>query len=151
MSYIYLISLEGLQIVKKKTQFDLPYPGTRGCVFTGRDKVNAKILKDSSPVIAPTIASLINNAFLWAVFHFLGKKLKSFQFLNQGTMRNLRGAPGETNCATTYFILGVRNGSSQFVNFLDSSNIIQIIYQSGNSKFHSTESALLYFTDEWLG
>lgn len=68
----------------------LPYPGTRGCVFTGRDKVNAKILKDSSPVIAPTIASLINNAFLWAVFHFLGKKLKSFQFLNQGTMRNLR-------------------------------------------------------------
>ena len=89
MSYIYLISLEGLQIVKKKTQFDLPYPGTRGCVFTGRDKVNAKILKDSSPVIAPTIASLINNAFLWAVFHFLGKKLKSFQFLNQGTMRNL--------------------------------------------------------------
>jgi len=48
----------------KKTQFDVTYPGTRGCVFTGRDKVNAKILKDSSPVIAPIIASPINNAFV---------------------------------------------------------------------------------------
>jgi len=65
MSYIYVISVEGLQIdQKKRTQFDVTYPGTRGCVFTGRDKVNAKILKDSSPVIAPIIASPINNAFV---------------------------------------------------------------------------------------
>ena len=31
----------------------------------GYDKVNAKILKDSSPVIAPIITSLINNSFVF--------------------------------------------------------------------------------------
>ena len=38
---------------------------------------------------------------------------------------------------------------SQLVNFLELSNIIHQI-QSGNRKFHSIESALLYFTDELL-
>ena len=34
----------------------------------GYDKVNAKILKDSSPVIAPIITSLINNSFFFFFF-----------------------------------------------------------------------------------
>ena len=62
----------------------LPYPGTRGCVFTGRDKVNAKILKDSSPVIAPTIASLINNAFLFGSFPLPWKKAEIVPILKSG-------------------------------------------------------------------
>ena len=37
----------------------------------------------------------------------------------------------------------------QFTNFLDSNNVIHQL-QSGNRKLHSTESALLHFTDELL-
>ena len=42
-----------------------------------------------------------------------------------------------------------RAAHSQFANFLDSNNIIHHL-QSGNRKFHSTETALLDFTDELL-
>ena len=40
----------------------------------GCDKVNAKILKDSSPVIAPIITSLINNSFTLSTFPLPWKK-----------------------------------------------------------------------------
>ena len=42
-----------------------------------------------------------------------------------------------------------RAAHSQFTNFLDSNNVIRHL-QSGNRKLHSTESALLHFTDELL-
>ena len=42
-----------------------------------------------------------------------------------------------------------RAAHSQFANFLDSNNIIHHL-QSGNRKFHSTETALLDFTDKLL-
>ena len=42
-----------------------------------------------------------------------------------------------------------REAQSQFTNFLDSNNVIHHL-QSGNRKLHSTESALLHFTDELL-
>ena len=42
-----------------------------------------------------------------------------------------------------------RAAHSQFVDFLDSNNIIHHL-QSGNRKFHSTETALLDLTDELL-
>ena len=42
-----------------------------------------------------------------------------------------------------------RAAHSQFTNFLDSNNVIHHL-QSGNRKLHSTESALLHFTDELL-
>ena len=46
------------------------------------DKVNAKILKDSSPVIAPIITSLINNSFTLSTFPLPWKKADlSYKFL----------------------------------------------------------------------
>ena len=42
-----------------------------------------------------------------------------------------------------------RAAHSQFVNFLDHNEKISKLL-SGNSRFHSTETALLYFTDEIL-
>ena len=42
-----------------------------------------------------------------------------------------------------------RAAHSQFTNFLDLNNVIRHL-QSGNRKLHSTESALLHFTDELL-
>ena len=42
-----------------------------------------------------------------------------------------------------------RAAHSQFTNFLDSNNVIHHLL-SGNRKLHSTESALLRFTDELL-
>ena len=48
------------------------------------DEVNAKILKNSSPLIAHIISSLINNSFSLSSFPIPGSKQKSFQFLNKG-------------------------------------------------------------------
>lgn len=42
-----------------------------------------------------------------------------------------------------------RAAHSQLVNFLNSNDVIHHL-QSGNRKFHSTESALLHYTDELL-
>ena len=47
----------------------------------GCDKVNAKILKDSSPVIAPTIISVMNNSFTLSNFStFMGESRNRSNF-----------------------------------------------------------------------
>ena len=53
------------------------------------DKVRAKILKDSSPVVAPIITSLINNSFTLSSFTLPWKKVEIVPFLNPRTVRSL--------------------------------------------------------------
>ena len=112
------------------------------------DKVNAKILKDSSPVIAPIITSLINNSFTLSTFPLPWKKAEIVPILKSGDSEE----PANTRPISLLLILSKvceRAVHSQFTNFLDSNNVIHHL-QSGNRKLHSTESALLHFTDELL-
>ena len=114
----------------------------------GCDKVNAKILKDSSPVIAPILTSLINDSFSLGSFPLQWKKAEIVPILKSGDSEE----PANTRPISLLPILSKvceRAAHSQLVNFLDSSNIIHQM-QSGNRKFHSTETSLLYFTDELL-
>ena len=114
----------------------------------GCDKVNAKILKDSSPVIAPIITSLIYNSFTLSTFPLPWKKAEIVPILKSGDSEE----PANTRPISLLFILSKvceRAAHSQFTNFLDSNNVIHHL-QSGNRKLHSTESALLHFTDELL-
>ena len=55
----------------------------------GCDKVRAKILKDSSPVVAPIITSLTNNSFTLNSFTLPWKKAEIVPFLNPRTVRSL--------------------------------------------------------------
>ena len=78
------------------------------------DKVNAKILKDSSPVIAPIITSLINNSFFFlSTFNLLfhGRKQKSFQFLSPGTVNACKHEANITT-AYMYFTSSMRKSGS---------------------------------------
>ena len=114
----------------------------------GCDKVNAKILKDSSPVIAPIITSLIYNSFTLSTFPLPWKKAEIVPILKSGDSEE----PANTSPISLLLILSKvceRAAHSQFTNFLDSNNVIHHL-QSGNRKLHSTESALLHFTDELL-
>ncbi|PFX24919.1 putative RNA-directed DNA polymerase from transposon BS [Stylophora pistillata] len=114
----------------------------------GCDKVNAKILKDSSPVIAPIITSLINDSFSLGSFPLQWKKAEIVPIIKSGDSEE----PANTRPISLLPILSKvceRAAHSQLVNFLDSNNIIYQM-QSGNRKFHSAETSLLYFTDELL-
>ena len=114
----------------------------------GCDKVNAKILKDSSPVIAPIITSLIKNSFTLSTFPLPWKKAEIFPIIKSGDSEE----PANTRPISLLPILSKvceRAPQSQFTNFLDSNNVVHHL-QSENRKLHSTESALLHFTDELL-
>ena len=91
---------------------------------------------------------LINNSFPSSSFPFQWKKAEIVPILKSGNSEE----PADTRPISLLPILSKmceRAAHSQLVNFLDSSNIIHQM-QSGNRKFHSTESSLLYFTDELL-
>ena len=113
----------------------------------GCDKVNAKILKDSSPVIAPIITSLINS-FTLSTFPLPWKKAEIVLILKSGDTEE----PANTRPISLLPILSKvceRAAHLQLTNFLHSNNVIHH-RQSGNRKLHSTEAALLHFTDELL-
>ena len=127
----------------KKIIKSLPSNKAPGC-----DKVNGKTLKDSLPVIAPVITSLINNSFLSSSFPLPWKKAEIVPILKSGDSEE----PANTRPISLLPILSKvceRAAHSQLVNFLSSNDVIHHL-QSGNRKFHSTESALLHFTDELL-
>ena len=112
----------------------------------GCDKVNAKILKDSSPVIAPIITSLISNFFTLSTFPLPWKKAEIVPILKSGGSEE----PANTRPISLLPILSKvceRAAHLQLTNFLHSNNVIHH-RQSGNRKLHSTEAALLHFTDE---
>ena len=114
----------------------------------GCDKVNVKILKDSSPVIAPIITSLIYNSFTLSTFPLPWKKAEIVPILKSGDSEE----PANTRPISPLPILSKvceRAAHSQFTNFLDLNNVVHHP-QSGNRTLPSTESALLYLTDELL-
>ena len=121
---------------------NLPSNKAPGC-----DKVNAKILKDSLPVIVPIVTGLVNNSFSSKSFPHPWRKAEVVPIPKSGESEE----PANTRPISLLTILSKvceRAAHSQFANFLDSNNIIHR-QQSGNRKFHSTETALLDF-DELL-
>ena len=93
----------------------------------GPDKVTARILKDSLPITLAKIAEVIPI-------------LKSGDPDKPSNTRPISLLPIMSKVC-------VRVARSQFVNFLDQ-NEKNSKLKSGNRIFHSTETALFYFTDE---
>ena len=111
----------------------------------GYDKVNAKILKDSSPVIAPIITSLINNSFFFfSTFnlHFHGRKQKSFQFLSPGTVKSV-----QTRGQYHYCLVYLKYAKERLTCSLPVSSIQTMSYITCKVEIENfTQPSLHYFT-----
>ena len=111
-------------------------------------KLTPKSWKTAHQLSLPFVTSLINNSFTLSTFPLPRKKTEILPILKSGDSEE----PANTRPISLLPILSKvceRAAHSQFTNFLDSNNVIHHL-QSGNRKLHSTESALLHFTDELL-
>ena len=114
----------------------------------GLDKVTARVLKDSLPITLSAITNLVNTSFSSNTFAQVWKSAEVIPILKSGD-------PDEPSNTRPISLLPImskvceRSAHSQFVDFLDQNEKISKL-QSGNRRFHSTETALLYFADEIL-
>ena len=129
--------MENYATIKQIKIHSRPNPFVIGC-----DKVNA-----SSPVIAPIITSL-SNSFTLSTFPLLWKKAEIVPILKSGDSEE----PANKRPISLLPILSrvcERVAHLQFIDFLHFNDVIHHL-QSGNRKLHSTEAALLRFTDKLL-
>ena len=111
----------------------------------GYDKVTARVLKASSPVTVPIITNLINGSFSDNTFPNAWKMAEVVPIQKSGDYED----PANTRPVSLLPIVSKvcqRSALSQFRDFLDSNGTIHHS-QSGNRKLHSTETALLHYTD----
>ena len=114
----------------------------------GIDKVSARVLKDSLPVTLPSITRIMNNSFCSNTFAKSWKTAEVVPVPKSGDPEN----PCNNRPISLLPILSKvmeRLVHGQFVEYL-TTNCKLAKTQSGNRKFHSTETALLHVTDEWL-
>ena len=114
----------------------------------GLDKVTARVLKDSLPTTLSAITNLVNTSFSSNTFARAWKLAEVIPLVKSGDADE----PSNTRPISLLPIMSKvceRAAHSQFVNFLDQNEKIAKL-QNGNRKLHSTETALLYFTDEIL-
>ena len=100
----------------------------------GHDKITARVLEDSLPVTISVITNLINRSFSSNTFAEVWKSAEVIPILKSGDFEE----PSNTRPISLLPIMSKvieRAAHLQFVNYLDS---------------HSTETALLFFTDEIL-
>ena len=114
----------------------------------GFDKVPARILKDSLPATLQIITSLMNNSFKSNTFARAWKVAEVTCVPKDGDAGN----PCNNRPISLLPVLSKVNerlANRQFVTFLDNNNKLSQ-FQSGNRKYHSTETALLSVTDDLL-
>ena len=114
----------------------------------GIDKVSAKILKYSLPGTLPILTSIFNNSFAACTFPRAWKISEVTPILKSGDFDD----PSNTRPISLLPILSKvceKLAHKQFVNYLNCNSKIAK-QQSGNRQFHSTETALLHFTNEIL-
>ena len=114
----------------------------------GHDRVSARMLKDSLPATLPVITNLINSSFASNCFAQAWKLAEVIPNLKSGD-------PDEPETTRPISLLPImskvceRAAHSQFLDFLDKNSKISGL-QSGNRKLHSTETALVHYTDQLL-
>ena len=114
----------------------------------GYDRVSARVLKDSLPVILPSITSIMNNSFHTGTFARAWKIAEVTPIPKSGNPED----PCNNRPISLLPILSKvseRLAHGQFVDYLTASKKLAKT-QSGNRKLHSTETALLCVTDDLL-
>ena len=116
----------------------------------GADKVSARILKASLPVTLPLLTDLINCSFRSGIFAESWKLAEVVPCIKDKD--GDRDDPSNSRPISLLPIISKvceRAAHLQLVRFLQDHSIIHLL-QSGNRKSHSTETALLHFSDEIL-
>ena len=114
----------------------------------GMDKISSRILKDSLPSTLTTITHIVNNSFVTNTFARAWKTAEVTPILKCGN-------PDVPNKYRPISLLPIvskvteRLVHGQLMEHLIRNNKLAA-HQSGNRKLHSTETALLYVTDQLL-
>ena len=114
----------------------------------GMDKISSRILKDSLPSTLTTITHIVNNSFVTNTFARAWKTAEVTPILKCGN-------PDVPNNYRPISLLPIvskvteRLVHGQLMEHLIRNNKLAA-HQSGNRKLHSTETALLYVTDQFL-
>ena len=114
----------------------------------GRNKITTRVLKDCLKVIVPTITSIMNNSFRSNCFPKVWKMAEVTPVLKSGNPEdpcNLR----PLSLLPMLSKVSERLAQRQFVDYITTNKKLSE-NQSGNRKCHSTETALLHVTDDFL-
>lgn len=114
----------------------------------GHDKITARVLKDSLPAILSVITSIMNNSFSTSTFPKAWKMAEVVPVLKSGCFED----PCNNRPISLLPILSKvseKLAHRQFVDYITTNKKLSE-HQSGNRKFHSTETALLHVTDDFL-
>ena len=106
----------------------------------GMDKISSRILKDSLPSTLTTITRIVNNSFVTNTF-----VTPIFKCGNPDVPNNYR----PISLFPIVSKITERLVHGQLMEYLVRNNKLAV-HQSGNRKLHSTETALLYVTDQLL-
>ena len=115
---------------------------------SGYDKISARVLKASCESIAPVISRLVNSSFQMAAFPKAWKIAEVIPVPKEGNSEEL----ANNRPISLLPILSKvceRLAHKQFVEFLTTNDKLSL-YQSGNRKMHSTETALINVSDNLL-
>ena len=111
----------------------------------GIDKIPMRVVKDSLPVILPSLSSIINTSFVKGTFPLLWKMAEVTPILKDGDHE-------QANNNRPVSLLPILSKVcekvtlTQFMTFLESKQRLST-EQSGNKRFHSTETSLIETTD----
>ena len=105
----------------------------------GHDKITTRVLKACLPVILPVITSIMNNSFRTNCFPKAWEMAEAIPVLQSGNFED----PSNHQPIS---LLPILSKVSERL----TTNMKLSKHQSGNRKRHSTETALLHVTDDFL-
>ena len=114
----------------------------------GNDKITVRVLKSFLPSILPTLTAIIDDSFISGTFPKICKTAELTPILKQGDHEK----PDNNRPISLLPILSKvceRIALNQFMPFLLSNKRLST-NQSGNKKWHSTETSLIHTTDAIL-
>ena len=114
----------------------------------GPDKVPMKVIKDALPCILPTLTEIINSSLLTSVFRPNGKEAEVIALLKDGD-HEVPNNNRPVSLLTAFSEICERVVLNQLTDYLVRHKRISK-HQSGNKKFHSTETLNIFITDAIL-
>ena len=119
---------------------------------TGIDKIPFRVIKDSLPVILPTLASIINASFVTGTFRLRWKMAEVTPIPKEGDHEKPNNSR-PVSLLPTFSKVCEKVALNQFTAFLESKQPLST-EQCGNKRFHTTETSLIEtttsFWKQWI-